>query len=261
MTLLSTLIGRAGGGTGLGVTRKLRWEPPTRMPLSGITGNFTASGGGTNEYYRAIACGEPVQVLYNGAVASVGTVGSLSDHEWDFADNDTIGDTRIYVRDDSGDPDGLDYALWEMDFWGVALTPVTFGGLLEQGACIAFDNSEDQYVVLNMGIVPDETTWNVSFLVRASNTALSDTLTFIGKYSYAHDGSRWTKPASLTMITSTKAIGDDGAVSKVTLTGNISALGSIAAGDHLKLCVAWDQSEGTPIETPILAECPEGWFA
>ena len=34
-----------------------------------------------------------------------GTVGSLSNHEWDYGDNDTLGYSTVYVRDDSGDPD------------------------------------------------------------------------------------------------------------------------------------------------------------
>ena len=34
-----------------------------------------------------------------------GTVGSLTDHTWDYGDNDSLGYSTIYLRDNSGDPD------------------------------------------------------------------------------------------------------------------------------------------------------------
>ena len=35
----------------------------------------------------------------------MGTVGSLVDHGWDWGDNDSLGYSTLYVRDDTGDPD------------------------------------------------------------------------------------------------------------------------------------------------------------
>ena len=38
-------------------------------------------------------------------MSSEGTAGSLTDHQWDYGDNDTLGFNTVYVRDESGDPD------------------------------------------------------------------------------------------------------------------------------------------------------------
>jgi len=75
------------------------------------TYSWTASGSGTNEYYLRTLAGadpdisKPNQVTMDGVALTEGTAGSLSDHEWDYGDNDTLGYSTIYVRDDTGDPD------------------------------------------------------------------------------------------------------------------------------------------------------------
>lgn len=74
---------------------------------------WTASGSGTNEYYlRTAANGnpgfqaQPNNVYINGANATEGTAGSLTAGQWDYADNDTLGYSTIYVRlSDGTDPD------------------------------------------------------------------------------------------------------------------------------------------------------------
>ena len=73
---------------------------------------WTASGSGTNEYYLEAAAGgdpsltrEPDQAFMDGVFLTIGTVGSLADHEWDWGDNDSLGFSTVYVRDESGDPD------------------------------------------------------------------------------------------------------------------------------------------------------------
>jgi len=76
------------------------------------TYKWTASGSGTNEYYCEAAAGgdpsfdaQPDFITMGGTKLTEGTAGSLSDHEWDYADNDTLGYSTVYVRDNSGDPD------------------------------------------------------------------------------------------------------------------------------------------------------------
>lgn len=71
------------------------------------------SGSGTNEYYLQAAGGgnpninSPGFVIENNARMTDGTVGSLAAGEWDWADNDALGYTTVYVRlSDSTDPDG-----------------------------------------------------------------------------------------------------------------------------------------------------------
>jgi len=72
---------------------------------------FVASSNGTNEYYLQLPAGgdpsiiaSPDAVLLDGRPISSGTVGSLSDHSWGYDDNDTLGYSTIYFRDDSGAP-------------------------------------------------------------------------------------------------------------------------------------------------------------
>ena len=76
------------------------------------TYKWTASGSGTNEYYLTTAAGgdpsfdcQPDFIKLDGIKLAEGTVGSLNDHEWDYGDNDGLGYSTVYVRDDSGDPD------------------------------------------------------------------------------------------------------------------------------------------------------------
>lgn len=85
---------------------------------------WTRSSRGTNEYFCEAAGGGDPQ--WNPTVISAGpkagrseifyvkmddlylregTVGSLVDHQWDWADNDGLGYNTVYVRDNSGDPD------------------------------------------------------------------------------------------------------------------------------------------------------------
>ena len=47
---------------------------------------------------------KPDFVTLDDDVITEGTVGSLSDHQWDYGDNDSLGFNTIYVRDDSGNP-------------------------------------------------------------------------------------------------------------------------------------------------------------
>lgn len=80
---------------------------------------WTASGSGTNEYYLRTSGsadpaigGQPGGVYVAGVLATEGTAGSLTAGQWDYADNDTLGYSTIYIRlSDGADPDSkaLDY--------------------------------------------------------------------------------------------------------------------------------------------------------
>jgi len=73
--------------------------------------NWTLSGSGTNEYYLQnsdngdIRIAEPSSLEIADVTMTKGTLGSLSDHYWNFGDNDSLGYDTVYVRDNSGDPD------------------------------------------------------------------------------------------------------------------------------------------------------------
>lgn len=73
---------------------------------------WTASGSGTAEYYlRTAASGDPGfinkpdLVFIAGTQRVEGTAGSLTNLQWDYADNDTLGYSTLYIRLDAGDPD------------------------------------------------------------------------------------------------------------------------------------------------------------
>lgn len=85
------------------------WSP---INIRSSDWTWTASGSGTAEYYlRTAASGdpgflEPTNVQQGGAAMAAGTAGSLAAGEWDYADNDTLGYSTIYVRLTGGtDPD------------------------------------------------------------------------------------------------------------------------------------------------------------
>lgn len=89
------------------------WKP---IDVTNPAYSWTASGSGTNEYYlRTAANGnpgfvaQPDAVYINGSSATEGTAGSLTAGQWDYADNDTLGYSTIYVRlSDGTDPDTKD---------------------------------------------------------------------------------------------------------------------------------------------------------
>lgn len=76
------------------------------------TYKWTASDSGTNEYYMELAAGgdpsidtQPDFILKDGINITKSTAGALSNHEWDYGDNDTLGYDTIYFADRTGDPD------------------------------------------------------------------------------------------------------------------------------------------------------------
>lgn len=83
-----------------------------RHNLSSSIYKWTKSGNGTNEYYLELAAGgdpsivvHPDFITLDSKKVTEGTAGSLNDHQWDYGDNDTLGYSTVYIRDDSGDPD------------------------------------------------------------------------------------------------------------------------------------------------------------
>lgn len=86
------------------------WKP---VSLRNANYTWTASGSGTDEYYLRTAAsgdpeigGQPGNIYINGSNATEGTAGSLTAGQWDYADNDTLGYSTVYVRlSGGGDPD------------------------------------------------------------------------------------------------------------------------------------------------------------
>ena len=96
-------------GTTATYTTATNWAP---ISLSKPTYKWTASGGGTNEFYLELLGGgdpglsQPGNIYLNGANATEATAGALAVSQWDYADNDTLGYSTVYVRlSDGADPD------------------------------------------------------------------------------------------------------------------------------------------------------------
>lgn len=122
---------------------------------------WTASGNGTNEWYIELAGGgdpgwaaEINAVFLDGVYLQDAAAGSLSDHEFDYADNDELGWSTVYIRDDTGDPDGsgvtiegsvLDYACYA---WARSYN--TFDGIHFEGGdsgCVHFGGGTSDYLI------------------------------------------------------------------------------------------------------------------
>jgi hypothetical protein len=116
---------------------------------------WTASGSGTNEYYCDVDGGgdpgltAPAALLINGSVVTEGTAGSLTAGQWDWADNDTLGYSTVYVRlTGGGDPDAQDDDHIEIVYcedWGIEPPTETLsaadggaGGALDDGAIYSY---------------------------------------------------------------------------------------------------------------------------
>lgn len=98
--------GDAGDGN---VNNDGNWAP---ISIRNSSYQWRASGSGTGEYYLEAAGGgdpgiaEPSNVQADGSNLGSGTAGTLSGDQWDWADNDTLGFSTVYVRlSDDADPD------------------------------------------------------------------------------------------------------------------------------------------------------------
>jgi len=86
---------------------------------------WTASGSGTDEYYVTLVGGgnpsltEPTSLQESGTTLSTGTAGSLTAGTWDWADNDSLGFSTVYVRLTSGGPDPDD------EVYGTVVSTIT----------------------------------------------------------------------------------------------------------------------------------------
>jgi len=86
---------------------------------------WIASGSGTDEYYAvdAVTGGDPKfttkpqRMFLGGTESTEGAAGSLSVSEWDYADNDALGFSTVYVRlSDGTDPDTKGQNYVSVDF-------------------------------------------------------------------------------------------------------------------------------------------------
>lgn len=140
------------------------WKP---FSLRNSTLAWTASGSGTSEYYlRTVGGANPAtgdlaglvepQAVYEGVTAlTAGTAGSLTASQWDWADNDSLGYSTIYVRTSgSVDPDTL-----------------------ETNAITATDTpnaNDDVYIGPNVTAAGTSTSYNISSGLDQSSVELDD---------------------------------------------------------------------------------------
>jgi hypothetical protein len=84
----------------------------TDLSIRSASYHWTRSGSGTGEYYLQSSddgnpsLSEPSAVIENGTAMTAGTAGSLAVSTWDWADNDSLGYSTVYIRlADDADPD------------------------------------------------------------------------------------------------------------------------------------------------------------
>lgn len=128
---------------------------------------WTLSGGGTNEYYLTLTDGSdpsvstPTDIYIDGSSATEGTLGSLSDGQWDYGHD--VGDVSfdtIYIRSNSGDPDG---AVGDGTSYSDVTAPTMVDDVLAEGS------GYDYYVVDH--IVNDEEMYLNSEIANPINGA------------------------------------------------------------------------------------------
>lgn len=90
----------------------------TDLSIRSAAYKWTASDNGVSEYYLELAAGgdtgisTPSHCAENNSALTEATAGALAVSQWDWADNDTLGYSTVYVRlSDSTDPDvkAVDY--------------------------------------------------------------------------------------------------------------------------------------------------------
>lgn len=252
LTLEEVLAAIPGGSTS---TFNPAYAPVIEYPdkygnLSGHTGRWTASGSGTNEYYYAFDIPEPTNVLYNGSSATGGTIGSLADHQWGWGDNDSLGYNTLYVRDDSGDPDGLAVNLWMADWWGVASATPAFADEEDLGWPVHFDESTDQGLIARLKEIPTDTTnWTLRFWARTADRSSSGTITMrCLDRAVKTDGP--DKPTATTLASATFSLTAKGSI--VEISGTIANLDA-SVGEMADICFIRDVSEDA-IATPMVVD-------
>lgn len=77
---------------------------PTRQEVT-TSDQFVQGSTVTAEWYYtgSLDHGEPAAVVLNGTTLTKGTVGSLAEGEWGWGDNDSIGNSTVYVRTANSD--------------------------------------------------------------------------------------------------------------------------------------------------------------
>jgi hypothetical protein len=111
-----TMLPGSSGSTGSPITwgAKIGDSPVISAAddFTSATYKWTESPAQSGEYYCELSGGgdpsisDPLQLFMDDIRLDEGTLGALADHEWNYGNNDSLGYNTVYVRDDTGDPDG-----------------------------------------------------------------------------------------------------------------------------------------------------------
>jgi|DEB0MinimDraft_10_1074344.scaffolds.fasta_scaffold00353_5 hypothetical protein len=204
---------------GASTSNTFELESTTRTSITNSTYRWTASGSGTSEYYLELTGGgdpgltEPVSVYESTTLLTEGTAGSLSTSEWDWADNDSLGFSTVYVRTSgSVDPDSLtaDIIKYGSGINGTGHTAYTSGGeahkLVTTISGLEHLEGETVQVKVDGGAHPNKTVSSGAITLNADHyevtVGLSYTTTIktlkkefdIGQGTMMGQKSRWTRP-------------------------------------------------------------------
>ena len=129
--------------------------------LTGSDYKWTASGSGNNEFYCELTGGgnpslsDPDYLDLNGVSLSQAALGSLTDHTWNYGNNDTLGYNTVYIRDDTGDPDGSGVEIYATDAPVVDYAILALNSIQSVGGvyvCAVTIHTEDRNESLYPGI-------------------------------------------------------------------------------------------------------------
>lgn len=155
------------------------WDP---IDVRNATYRWTLSASGVSEYYLELAAGgdpsvleEPDFVTEDGADMVDGTAGSLAAGEKDYADNDTLGFSTIYVRLTSGLADPDDRTIGFIKFIDVPYAAQNID-LGNGAAAIALTLNSLEALVFNNVSIAQDFTGLVGTLLQAFSFKLSGTL-------------------------------------------------------------------------------------
>jgi hypothetical protein len=173
---------------------------------------WTASAGGTDEYYCEAGAGGDPSLTASGSVtldgcynlATEGTAGSLAAGEYDWADNDSLGFTTLYVRLTNGlDPDDM-IARGQPGYvaYGVGGT----------------DYSQQAAAQLSLtDIATDATGMTLTSTVGGFTSAMKNNIIFLTEGSATEGWYRVVGVTSTNIITIDRSAGAD----KTGVTGNV----------------------------------------
>ncbi len=162
----------------MGLQGKHVAECPFKSLVDGSSDFWTASGGGTNEFYynQTDVPIKPLNVQENESDMTAGTLGSLSAGEWGWGDNDSLGNETVYVRlADDADPDSKAADFVECSELLLIYQATTAVETINLSIRISNSESSDADIVLAIRDGSDNLKWYELWTIKSTDGTLDFT--------------------------------------------------------------------------------------